>query len=75
MRGYFGIMSDCSCAVNGNGEKIHIEKKHCLWQPPKTEEPKSAPLWHMRVQVLKDQEVRGDAPGRIFVRLFFNFCI
>jgi len=66
MRGYFGIMTDCSCAVNGNGEKIHIEEKHCLWQPPTTEEPKPAPLWHLRVQVLKDQEVRGDAPGCIF---------
>lgn len=75
MRGYFGIMSDpdCSCKVNGNGEKVHVPTEHCLWQPKKTETSKGAPLWHLRVQVLKDQEVRGDAPGRKFVSLDLTY--
>lgn len=68
MRGYSGIMSssDCSCDFNGNGEKVHIPTKHSLWEPKNTE-PKQEPLWHLRVQVLKDQEGRADAPGRRFV--------
>ncbi len=70
MRGYFGIMrsSDSSAVeLHGNGEKVLLENKHCLWTPRLTDESKE-PLWHLRVQVLKDHEGRGDAPGRIFVR-------
>jgi hypothetical protein len=68
MRGYFGIMGsqDCSCNVNGNGEKVHFENKHCLWTPPRTDSPKEEPMWHLRVSVLKDQEAQGDAPSRRF---------
>lgn len=68
MRGYAGIMgsSDCSCDLNGNGEKVHIQQKHCLWQPT-TNGHKEEPVWHLRVTVLKDQESRADAPGRRFV--------
>jgi len=58
--------SDSSAVeLHGNGEKVHLENKHCLWTPRKTDESKE-PLWHLRVQVLKDHEGRGDAPGRIF---------
>lgn len=57
--------NDCSCDFNGNGEKVHIEDKHCLWQPKNTH-LKEEPLWHLRVLVLKDQEARADAPGRKF---------
>jgi len=68
MRGYFGIMgsTDCSCNLNGAGEKVHFENKHCLWTPPRTDSPKEEPLWHLRVSILKDQEVRGDAPSKRF---------
>jgi hypothetical protein len=78
MRGYTGIMSstDCSCDLNGNGEKVHIQAKHCLWEPKNTGEAKAEPLWHLRVTVLKDQEARADAPGRRFVRqLLFIMCL
>jgi hypothetical protein len=66
MRGYFGIMSESSCHRNGNGEKVHLENKKCLWTPPRTDSPKEEPLWHLRVSILKDQEIRGDAPPRRF---------
>jgi hypothetical protein len=71
MRGYFGIMAENSCEVNGNGEKVNIENaaKHLLWQP-RSDTPKQEPLWHLRVSVLKDQEGRGDAPSRRFVSFF-----
>jgi len=68
MKGYFGIMSDNSCELNGNGERIKIENaaKHMLWTPRNEDTPKQEPLWHLRVSVLKDQEGRGDAPSRRF---------
>lgn len=59
-------MSECSCHRNGNGEKVHLENEKCLWTPPRTDSPKEEPLWHLRVSVLKDQEIRGDAPARRF---------
>jgi len=69
MRGYFGIMAENSCEINGNGEKVTIENtaKHLLWQPRNDSIPKQEPLWHLRVSVLKNQEGRGDAPSRRFV--------
>jgi hypothetical protein len=72
MRGYFGIMSENSCNINGNGGKVNLENvaKHLLWQPRNEGAPKAEPLWHLRVSVLKDQEGRGDAPSRRFVNLF-----
>jgi hypothetical protein len=72
MRGYFGMMSENSCDVNGNGERVKIDNaaKHLLWQPRNEGTPKEEPLWHLRVSVLKDQEGRGDAPSRRFVSLF-----
>lgn len=74
MRGYTGIMgsSDCSCDLNGNGEKVHIQHitSNCLWQPSPNGH-KEEPVWHLRVTVLKDQESRADAPGRRFVRSSF----
>jgi hypothetical protein len=72
MKGYFGIMSDNSCELNGNGERIKIENaaKHMLWTPRNEDTPKQEPLWHLRVSVLKDQEGRGDAPSRRFVSFF-----
>lgn len=71
MRGYFGIMAENSCEVNGNGERVKIENaaKHLLWQP-RSDSPKQEPMWHLRVSVLKDQEGRGDAPSRRFVSFF-----
>ena len=72
MRGYFGIMAENSCEINGNGEKIKIEDvaKHLLWQPRNDGITRQEPLWHLRVSVLKDQEGRGDAPSRRFVSFF-----
>ena len=72
MRGYFGIMTDNACQINGNGEKIRFESpaKH-LWQP-RPETPVKEPLWHLRVSVLKDQEGRADVPSRRFVSLFVD---
>lgn len=70
MKGYSGVMtlSACStCDLHGNGEKVQIENKHCLWQPKNTGEPKEEPMYHLRVSVLKDQEVRGDCQSRRFV--------
>ncbi len=69
MRGYFGIMAEDSCEVNGNGDKVNIENaaKHMLWQPRNDSALKPEPLWHLRVSVLRDQEGRGDAPSRRFV--------
>jgi hypothetical protein len=72
MRGYFGIMAENSCELNGNGEKVKIENpaKHMLWQPRNDRALKQEPLWHLRVSVLKDQEGQGDAPSRRFVSFF-----
>jgi hypothetical protein len=72
MRGYLGIMSDNSCELNGNGERVKIENaaKHMLWQPRNESSPKQEPLWHLRVSVLKDKEGRGDVPSRRFVSFF-----
>lgn len=70
MKGYFGVMTSSassSCDLHGNGEKVHLEDKHCLWQPKNTTETKEEPLWHLRVSVLKDQEERGDCQSRRFV--------
>jgi hypothetical protein len=68
MRGYFGIMAENSCELNGNGEKVKIENpaEHMLWQPRNDGALKQEPLWHLRVSVLKDQEGQGDAPSRRF---------
>jgi hypothetical protein len=68
MRGYYGIMSSSDSStvdLHGNGEEVHLENKHCLWTPKNTGECKE-PLWHLRVQVLKDQEGRGDCPSKKF---------
>ncbi len=72
MRGYIEIMSENSCDINGNGERVKIENaaKRLLWQPQNDGIPKAEPLWHLRVSVLKDQEGRGDAPSRRFVSFF-----
>jgi len=60
-------LSACSsCDLHGNGEKVQLEDKHCLWQPKNTAEVKDEPLWHLRVSVLKDQEARGDCQSRRF---------
>lgn len=70
MRGYSGIMSSSSsseCDIQCNGEKVDIKKQAHLWQPKETQ-AKEEPLWHLRISVLKDQEGRGDAPSRRFVR-------
>ena len=72
MKGYCGIMSASACShcdLHGNGEKVHLENKHCLWQPKNTGETKEEPVWHLRVSVLKDQEARGDCLSRRFVSL------
>ncbi|TAQ87579.1 hypothetical protein B7494_g4084 [Chlorociboria aeruginascens] len=38
---------------------------HTLWQPH-GDHPTQAPQWHLHVNVLKDQEGRGDCPPRTF---------
>ena len=69
MRGYYGIMAENSCELNGNGEKVKVENaaKHTLWQPHNDGNSRPEPLWHLRVSVLRDQEGRGDALSRRFV--------
>ncbi|KAL2064397.1 hypothetical protein VTL71DRAFT_4891 [Oculimacula yallundae] len=69
MKGYFGVMAQSACSscdLHGNGSPVHLEDKHCLWQPKDSTETKEEPLWHLRVSVLKDQEVRGDCQSRRF---------
>ncbi|KAH7419564.1 hypothetical protein BKA64DRAFT_20603 [Cadophora sp. MPI-SDFR-AT-0126] len=69
MKGYLGVMTLSACSsgdLHGNGEKVQLEDKHCLWQPKNSTETTDEPLWHLRVSVLKDQEARGDCQSRRF---------
>jgi hypothetical protein len=60
--------------LHDNGSEVLFEKSdsntkvHTLWQPKPNGELRAEPLWHLRVNVLKDGDVRGDCPSRSFVR-------
>jgi len=68
MRGYNNIMAYAEI-LNGNGTKIISETTpHTLWQPKPNQNLASAePLWYLRVSAMKDHDMRGDCPNRLFV--------
>lgn len=73
MRGYSDIMNTSdnpSVELHGNGQRVTLPHEevgaHTLW---KQNSSTRTPIWHLRVTVLKDGDIRGDCPNRIFVSL------
>ncbi|KAB8301671.1 hypothetical protein EYC80_003506 [Monilinia laxa] len=56
-----------SVELHGNGQRVTLPHEdvgaHTLWKQNSTTRP---PIWHVRVTVLKDGDIRGDCPNRIF---------
>ncbi|KAA8572213.1 hypothetical protein MFRU_060g00110 [Monilinia fructicola] len=70
MRGYSDIMNTSdnpSVELHGNGQRVTLPHEevgaHTLW---KQNSSTRTPIWHLRVTVLKDGDIRGDCPNRIF---------